>query len=136
MKLLNAALALSFLTTIPGFSQTPAAVNPAPLTGGPTINIEAVRQTKVVTALRITEEINLDGRLDEPVWQLAIPAGDFYQRLPRNGVPASEKSEVRFLYDDKNLYIGVTAFDSDPAHMGTSELKEDFNFVTNEAIAV
>jgi hypothetical protein len=109
---------------------------PANANGTAPVSLEAVRQTKIVTAVRTTEDIRLDGRLEEPAWQLAIPATDFWQRLPVNGVPATEQSEVRFLYDDNNLYVAYTAFDRDPANRGTSELKEDFNFVTNEAIAV
>ena len=49
----------------------------------------------------------IDGRLDEGVWSLAVPATDFRQRLPREGASASEATEVRFLYDNGALYVGA-----------------------------
>ena len=70
-------------------------------------DFEAVRLKKIVTAIRITDRITLDGRLDEPAWKLASPVGDFFQRVPISGMPAGERTEVRVLYDDDNLYFGV-----------------------------
>ncbi len=89
---------------------------------------EAIRLSRVVTAIRITEAITLDGRLDESVWQQAVPATDFFQKLPDNGAPSTERTEVRFLYDDDNLYIGVTCYDSEPSRLLIRDLREDFTF--------
>jgi len=100
------------------------------------IDFEAVRQTRVMTAVRITDEISLDGRLEERAWELAAPAKDFIQRVPRLGAPASDQTEIRILYDDKNLYIGAKAFDSDPKHTVISEITEDFSFFNNDVISV
>ena len=60
------------------------------------------------------ESITLDGRLDEDVWMRAVPATNFLQRDPDNGQPATEQTEVRFVYDANKLYMGVTLFDSEP----------------------
>ena len=60
------------------------------------------------------ESLMLDGRLDEPVWARAEPAGDFVQIDPDNGQPATERTEVRIAFDADALYIGVTCYDSDP----------------------
>ena len=62
------------------------------------------------------------GRLEEPAWKLATPATDFIQNTPRPGEPARHRTEVRFLYDDTNLYVGVTCFQSDrtPASSSTT----------------
>src|SRR5215208_3901631 len=68
-----------------------------------------------IRVLHITEPIKIDGRLDEPSWSQAEVATDFRQQEPNEGEPASEKTEVRLLFDDKNLYVGVNAFDSEPA---------------------
>ena len=70
------------------------------------INHDAIRATRIVTAVRINEAITLDGRLDERAWERAVPAGDFYQKFPNNGAKSTERTEVRFLYDDENLYVG------------------------------
>jgi hypothetical protein len=63
-------------------------------------------------AVRIFGTITVDGELDEPEWQLAEPATNFIQRLPSTGQPATEPTEVRLLYDDVNLYVGVYCLDS------------------------
>ena len=76
----------------------------------PAFDYEAIRLGKVVTAYRITEEITLDGRLDEAAWDLAVPATEFYQ-WQRVGELATEQTEVRILYDD-DIYFGVICFDS------------------------
>jgi uncharacterized protein DUF5916/cellulose/xylan binding protein with CBM9 domain len=88
---------------------------------------EAVRLQKIITAVRITESITLDGQFDEPAWSLAVPGSDFYQRLPRTGAPATDRTEVRVLYDDDTLYVGITCFDPEPERIVIKELKEDFD---------
>jgi hypothetical protein len=100
------------------------------------IDHDAIRATRIVTAVRITERITLDGRLDEPVWQQVAPADDFFQKLPRNGAPATERTEARFAYDDDNLYIGVTCFDSDPGKLLIRDLREDFDFGTTDLVQI
>ena len=69
-----------------------------------------------MTATRLAdgESIDVDGRLDEAVWSRAIPAGDFIQIDPNNGQPATERTEVRIAFDSDALYLGVTAYDSEP----------------------
>ena len=73
-------------------------------------------ERRTMAAVRMTsdESITLDGRLDEGVWMRAVPATNFRQRDPDNGAPATEQTEVRFVYDNDKLYMGVTLFDSDP----------------------
>jgi hypothetical protein len=88
---------------------------------------EAAQALRIVTAVRVSEPPTVDGRLDEPIWESADPATDFIQRIPNTGEPATEQTEVRFLYDDDTLYVGVTAFDSDPSRLVVKELKEDFD---------
>lgn len=67
-----------------------------------------------VLAVRTSDTIRIDGRLDEPDWERAAPAARFTQLDPDEGQPASETTEVRVLIDGSALYIGATLFDSDP----------------------
>ncbi|OFW01984.1 MAG: hypothetical protein A3I61_00480 [Acidobacteria bacterium RIFCSPLOWO2_02_FULL_68_18] len=69
-----------------------------------------------MTALRLAEgeSVTLDGRFDEPFWTRAVPASNFIQQEPQNGRPATEPTEVRIVFDDESIYLGVTAYDSDP----------------------
>jgi len=56
-------------------------------------------------------QIQLDGRLDEAVWRTATPATDFRQSQPREGQPATQRTEVRFAFDGAALYVGARMFD-------------------------
>ena len=67
------------------------------------------------TAIRRVGTVQVDGRLDEPAWQMATPITDFTQYDPNEGEPASERTEARFLVDEEALYVGLRMFDSDPA---------------------
>jgi hypothetical protein len=59
--------------------------------------------------------IDVDGRLDEAPWRDASVADRFTQRDPSDGAPATERTEVRVLVSESAIYVGVRAFDSDPA---------------------
>ena len=67
----------------------------------------------------------VDGRLDDAEWALAPVQGRFVQREPQFGWESTERTEFRILYDDKTLYFGVWAYDSDPDGIIASELKRD-----------
>lgn len=69
---------------------------------------------KQLEAKKITTTIDIDGKLDEAIWQEAIPGDNFFQYDPYNGPPASEKTEIRVLYDNTAIYIGAMMFDSAP----------------------
>ena len=76
----------------------------------------AFAQEVQITAYALGEEesVQLNGRLDEPFWQEAEPARSFLQREPEEGVPATEPSEVRVVYNSDHLYIGAMLRDSEP----------------------
>jgi hypothetical protein len=114
-------------TLLIGFVCTAAAV-PALAQGLTEAQFESIRLSKIVTAVKLTEAINFDGRLDEPVWQQAEPATDFFQKLPDNGAPSSQRTEVRFAYDDENLYVGATCFEAEMDRLMIRDLREDFDF--------
>jgi hypothetical protein len=57
----------------------------------------------------------IDGRLDDAAWALAEPATGFRQQSPRDGDPATERTEVRIVYDDQAVYVGARMYDSDPS---------------------
>jgi hypothetical protein len=64
--------------------------------------------TKQATAIRVANDsITLDGRLVETTWETAPAVTDLVQKEPIEGAEPSERTEVRFLYDDNALYIGA-----------------------------
>ena len=52
--------------------------------------------------------------LDDAVWRDAIPFGDLFQSERNVGQPASERTEIRVLYDADNIYFGIRCYDSAP----------------------
>lgn len=72
----------------------------------------AAQDRKQMTAVRVEQAPEIDGVLDEAVWQMAQPAKDFIQREPKPGEPASQPTEVRIVYDNVAVYIGAMMFES------------------------
>ncbi len=71
------------------------------------------------------ETIKLDGVLDEPVWRKAEAATRFWQMAPLDRVPATEKTEVRVVQDEKALYFGIICHDSHPSGIVTMDMRRD-----------
>jgi hypothetical protein len=59
----------------------------------------------------------VDGVLSEPSWAAAEPYDGFVQLFPEEGRPPTERTEVRVLYDDRALYVGIRCADSDAASL-------------------
>ena len=64
-------------------------------------------QNKQVKVKYITEKITADAVLNEPAWSLAEPASDFWEYFPIDTILAKQQAEVKMLFDDDNLYLGV-----------------------------
>ncbi len=71
------------------------------------------------------QKLTIDGKLDESVWQLAVPHDVFYQTQPFDKRKAHLRTEVRVLFDTNNLYVGIKAFDSDPDSIRDSFSRRD-----------
>ena len=90
-----------------------------------------------IRAVRIQRAIQLDGRLDEEVYQTIPPIDGFIQQEPSEGAPASENTQVWVLFDDRNVYVSVRCFDSNPERDVITELRRDNNNITqNESFTV
>ncbi|MCK5652369.1 MAG: carbohydrate binding family 9 domain-containing protein, partial [Gemmatimonadetes bacterium] len=75
---------------------------------------DARGQDLTVRAVRVAEPPEIDGVLDEPIWQQIEPITGFRQRWPVDGAPASERTEVRIAYDSRAIYFAMIMFDSEP----------------------
>jgi hypothetical protein len=120
-----ASLALTLLlcgsTSLAAQPQPPSAVPGSPQAeNGERRTVRAVR-------LQPGERMVLDGRFDEAAWGRAVPARDFIQQDPDNGKPATEPTEVRILFTGTALYLGVTAYDSEPDRwLGYQRRRDEF----------
>jgi hypothetical protein len=82
-----------------------------------------------ISAYRIPPEeegsVRVDGTLSEGFWARAPALMGLRQREPREAEPPTERTEVRIAYDDATLYVGITAFDSEPDRVVARILQRD-----------
>jgi hypothetical protein len=79
--------------------------------------VHAGRAARVIDAVAIAgagAAIRVDGHLTEPSWSEAATTGDFQQREPSEGTPATQATDVRVLFDRDAMYVAVRAFDKEP----------------------
>ena len=93
---------------------------------------------RTLQAFRIgdDESIVLDGRLDEPAWNDAQYVGGFVQAEPLQGQPASERTEVRVLYNDDAIFIGARLYDRDLSQIVTTDTSRDSNLGDQDSFQV
>jgi concanavalin A-like lectin/glucanase superfamily protein/glycosyl hydrolase family 10 len=103
--------------------------------------IKQVQAVKQLKATKMDKEINIDGVLDEPEWGNAKEYDQMSDFLVYLGNmiarPAKEKISVRFLYDDKCIYIGVYCRESDMNKMVVKKgLHDSFVWAGDDAIEI
>ena len=76
-------------------------------------------------AYRTFQSIEIDGDFNETDWQQAKPINRFVQTEPDEGVPITESTEVRILYDEKNIYFGFTCSSSHRDNIVANEMRRD-----------
>ena len=76
-------------------------------------------------AYRTFQSIEIDGDFSETDWQHAKPINQFVQTEPDEGVPITESTEVRILYDEKNIYFGFTCSSSGRDSIVANEMRRD-----------
>jgi hypothetical protein len=64
---------------------------------------------------RLESEVQIDGKLDEPVWSQATRLTGFWQYQPVDGRPAEEETEILVWYSPDAIHFGVIAHDRSPA---------------------
>lgn len=96
----------------------------------------AVAQNKPGTELPIRKAqglITLDGKLDEPDWQRAAVAKDFYLNFPVDTAFAPFQTEARLTFDDHNFYLSFVCYDDQTPDIVQS-LRRDFDYDNNDNV--
>ncbi len=91
----------------------------------------AVRET---TAHRIAGKIRVDGVLDDPAWSEAAPIGVLVQQEPSPGAKPSEPTEVRVVYNQDSLFIGVRCHDRSPRQLRATQMRRDGDLAFDDSI--
>ncbi|MCI4444564.1 MAG: hypothetical protein JHC32_00880, partial [Candidatus Aminicenantes bacterium] len=82
-------------------------------------------QAVKIQAVRVEKQPQIDGLLTDPVWQKAIPFSDFKMVEPTPGAESTEKTVLRVIYDESNLYLGIYCYDREPQKIAANSLAHD-----------
>ena len=86
------------------------------------------RGRATVRAIKLTEPLRLDGKLDEEVYQTTKPFGGMLQVVPKYGEQSTERSDIWVTYDQENIYVTCRCWDAAPPERWiANELRRDTN---------
>lgn len=88
-------------------------------------------------AIEATEEIVLDGVLNENTWKACPIASSFVQARPDQGKKATQETEVRVAFDQINVYISAVCYEPlGKKGIYIQDLRRDFSYSQNELFSV
>jgi Domain of unknown function (DUF5916)/Carbohydrate family 9 binding domain-like len=157
MKSINSAVLLSIslsillsMSAVSVSAQEPTPVNPPPqappaVAAPPQMEApaqmgasaqEGAPQDYSVDIHRLSVAPEIDGKLDDTVWQEANLLDNFTQIEPESGKPATQQTEVRIGYDSRNFYLGIRCYDSQPERMLAGSKRADADLAADDTISI
>ena len=91
-----------------------------------------------IRAVRIdaAEAPVIDGDLSDEAWAKAAVIDDFRQRSPNPYEAGTERTVVRILYDENNLYFSFYAYDSTPDQIVARNMQRDGQAFTSDSVMI
>lgn len=134
LPVILALVLLALILALPGKGTAQIQANggpePDPLRGVP---YDHATMAPIIRAFPLSGEIQVDGVLEEAVWQTVPPVTGFTQREPEEGAPCSERTEIRVLIGFDALYIGGRFHDRNPDQiretLARRDVVSDFDYV-------
>lgn len=74
----------------------------------------------------LNTEVNVDGVLNEKIWEMCNIAANFSEIEPNDDRFASQKTEVRAVYDESYIYFAFTCYDDDMSKLRANLSDRDF----------
>ena len=89
-----------------------------------------------IRAVRIetSEAPTIDGDLNDTAWAKAGIIDNFTQRSPNPYEPATERTVVRIMYDENNLYFGFYNYDRAPNEIVVRNMQRDGQLFTSDSV--
>lgn len=97
--------------------------------------IETGFSQQTIKAVRITTPPNIDGYVNDKVWDEAFAVDEFYQREPFEGKPISKKTIFLTCYDANNIYFAVKCWD-DPEKITAKEMARDVSLGKDDRVQI
>ncbi len=104
------------------------------LLGGALAHAQVPGPRRTVSAVRVEQPPAVDGVLDDAAWKQASFTTDLVQKEPEQGLPATLRTEVAFVYDGDALYVGARMFSDSPADIETVMTRRDESGVAERLI--
>lgn len=99
------------------------------------LKITSQNSPKSFTVKFIDEKLKIDGVLDEVAWEKAESANNFQQYFPSDSILAAQQTDIKILYNETTLYVGITVYTSGNDYVIPS-LQRDFRAGGNDNISV
>jgi hypothetical protein len=115
---------------LPAFAQGSEHQHEKPAVTKPASPVAIPGERPSLVAQKTTERPRIDGVLDDAAWATAQVIDTFVQQEPQEGQPASDRTEVRVLYDEGHLFIGIRAFAS--LAVSATEMRRDADRLFDE----
>ena len=111
--------------------------DPAPPLAPETLARDAAGRV-TVRAVPLGQPLDIDGNLDEGVYEIVQSLSDFVQQQPDEGAPSTERTEAWVFYDDNSIYISARNWDSAPeSRWVANEMQRDsFQIIQNDTFSV
>jgi hypothetical protein len=97
---------------------------------------QAERPTISAARIEPSQAPSIDADLSDPAWANATVIQDFKQKEPVQGAAPTERTVVRIMYDENNLYVGVYAYDSQPDQIIARAMARDGELFTGDNIGI
>ncbi len=69
---------------------------------------------RIYRTKRVTKAPIIDGNITDETWNTVPWDTDFTQLSPTEGNKPTQKTKIKIIYDEKNLYLAVRCYDSEP----------------------
>ena len=102
----------------------------------PLLAQETPTYVPTINAGRVEQPPEIDGVVNEAMWDSLAPATGFIQQNPDEGAPSTERTEVRIAFDDSNLYFGIICFDRDPENIVVTQNRRDGSLIDTDSIQI
>jgi hypothetical protein len=97
---------------------------------------ETVRPAAPAVRIAPEEAPGIDGDLSDAAWAKATMIDDFRQVDPDSGMPGTEHTVLRVMYDEDNLYFGVYCYDREPDKIIIGTRARDGNLGNGDLIRI
>jgi len=91
---------------------------------------------RIYQATRTDKRPKVDGKLNDACWETGSWSGEFVQQLPNQGQKPSQDTEIKILYDDNNIYVGIKCYDSGPGSIRPILTRRDESVGNGDVVGI